>query len=114
MRCDENINVPDPGDTSTTDTSTASIDLLDLDQLVTIYPNPANDHLTVKLDQGFEGDVHITLINSLGQTVQDQVRLISGAKTRTTFNVAQEPAGVYYIKVIGNGVQWARPVVLRH
>jgi uncharacterized repeat protein (TIGR01451 family) len=66
---------------------------------VTIYPNPANDELTVKTENGAYNAMTIT--NTIGQTLIHQE--MNSALTKV--DVHALPVGVYYISLRGeNGV----------
>lgn len=68
--------------------------------LIQIYPNPATDELTIKMDQNAYASFTIT--NSIGQEIMQQP--LSAAQTQV--NVSKLPAGVYYITFKGeNGVE---------
>ena len=60
-----------------------------------LYPNPANDVLTIKADNGAYSSLTIT--NTIGQTVASQA--ISTPVTKVS--VKNLPAGMYYITVRG-------------
>ena len=62
---------------------------------VFVYPNPATDELTIKMDQGAYTSFAIS--NSIGQEMIQQ-RL---STTQTQVNVKMLPAGVYYITFRG-------------
>ncbi len=63
---------------------------------VSIYPNPATDELTIKMDQGAYTSFAIS--NSIGQQmIQEPL-----STTQTQVNVKMLPAGVYYITFRGD------------
>ena len=65
-----------------------------------IYPNPATDELTIKMDKNAYNSFTIT--NSVGQVFMQQQL----ATTQTTVNVKTLPAGLYYIALRGeNGTK---------
>lgn len=61
-----------------------------------IYPNPANDLLTIKTAEGSYSSFTIT--NSMGQVLMQQQ--LGG--TTTNINIKSLPSGVYYINLVGN------------
>ncbi len=63
---------------------------------IELFPNPANNELTVKVNNGSYNT--ISVINNLGQEVMKQN--ISGSNTK--LNIKVLPAGSYYITVKGN------------
>lgn len=85
-------------------------DVLDVDDndgcLVSIYPNPANDKVTIAA----EGMRHITLMDALGQVVYD-----ADQKTdQVILNLTQYESGLYMIRVTTeNGLVTRRVTVVR-
>ena len=75
-----------------------------------IFPNPAEERLSVVLPDGFTGNCTLRMVNTLGQTVIDQVFSASG--TQMTTNVADLPAGAYGISVECAGKRASARVVV--
>ena len=69
------------------------------------YPNPAHDHLQLKLPAGA---VQATLLDALGQVVRQQ----TGAGPGLTLETAGLAAGVYVLRLQAGGATLARRVVL--
>jgi len=65
-----------------------------IDDLISVYPNPTNDYLTIKSKNG---DINTTyaLLNSLGQ------QILTGKLTgeTTTVDVTKLPSGLYFMQV---------------
>ncbi len=70
-----------------------------------IYPNPATNELTVKMEGAHDAGVIIS--NSMGTTVLQQD--IHNAQTK--LNIKALPAGIYYIKMTGAGSSVVRRFV---
>ncbi len=66
---------------------------------ISVYPNPANDELTIKTDQTVYHSFIIT--NSLGQSLLQQ----DISAPQTTVNIQSLPAGLYYITFRGDNGQ---------
>ena len=63
--------------------------------IVSIYPNPANDEITVNANEKIE---HVMIINLIGQTIFNQ----SYSKTdKTAIDISGYPNGIYFVKVNG-------------
>jgi hypothetical protein len=76
--------------------------------LVTLYPNPTSDKLTVLLP--FEGGAtHIQFHNALGQSVH-QVRLFQHINH---LDVSHLPSGVYFVTVVNGDYKSTNRVVIR-
>ena len=71
-------------------TTIVSLNDHEYDGIFEMYPNPANDQLTIELeDVHFDGDASVRLINSFGQTVFENVRNINGDYDRLQFQSQQ-------------------------
>lgn len=72
-----------------------ALNVVDIRPEVQVYPNPANDVLTINADNGaYTG---FTVSNSMGQVLIQQPLNASG----TQIGIRQLPAGVYYITLTG-------------
>ncbi len=58
-----------------------------------VFPNPANDHLTIKVDEGLKYDYYI--LNSMGQVLLKK-QDVNGS---LNINVEDLPAGSYFIRI---------------
>ncbi len=63
---------------------------------LSIYPNPATDELTIKMDQGVYNSFVIT--NTMGQVFIQQ----SLTTPQTTLNIKTFAPGLYYITLRGD------------
>ncbi len=63
---------------------------------LSIYPNPATDELTIKMDKDAYSSFVIT--NTMGQVLMQQLLTI----TQTTINVKTLATGLYYITLKGD------------
>lgn len=73
------------------------------------YPNPANDHITIKLNK--EHTATVQLNNLLGEEVGSYALQNSSMLTIPT---GQLPAGVYFITVKDKQVCFTRKIVINH
>ncbi|HXB39824.1 MAG TPA: T9SS type A sorting domain-containing protein [Bacteroidia bacterium] len=64
-----------------------------------IYPNPANDFLTIILDK--QGNNNVEIINTLGETVKQ----INIGETQNKISISDLASGIYYVKVFTSGKQ---------
>lgn len=74
-----------------------------------IYPNPSTGKFTVKLADVKQGNVTLIVVDNNGRSVLQQT--IVSAKTGQTvnFNLSNQPAGIYLVKMIGeNGIHSAK------
>jgi hypothetical protein len=77
---------------------------------ILVYPNPANNELTVSLANNCD-NCHIEIINLLGQSIKN----ILLTSTESKISVADLPSGAYYLKVKSNGKeQYLQKLIVQH
>ncbi|MBL7691332.1 MAG: T9SS type A sorting domain-containing protein, partial [Flavipsychrobacter sp.] len=82
-------------------------------QEASVYPNPADDQVTVPFTLGQKADVTVSLSNLLGQVVES--RFYQGVdKGKAVFYTASLPSGVYQFTVAANGEKLSGKVVITH
>ncbi|KUG06734.1 T9SS type A sorting domain-containing protein [Solirubrum puertoriconensis] len=64
-----------------------------------VYPNPAREQFTLRLEGYDAQPARAVLLNQLGRRVAEQTLQLAGAVTETTFNTANLPTGVYILRV---------------
>ena len=82
----------------------AAAKLPDYSAQVKLYPNPSADgRITVELPATFQGEVTYTLLSSLGTTLSQGQRTVSGAGQSLTFDFSPQLAaeGLYYLHLRG-------------
>jgi len=84
----DNINV----------TGTLGISKEDLSN-ITMYPNPASSEVFVNLKNVGQGDISITLFNSLGQRLQVISEAEMAGKSQGVLNVSNYATGIYFVKI---------------
>jgi len=71
-----------------------------------VFPNPAEDRLTVKLNAATAQNIQIQLINNVGQVVYSKNAGTLAGDRQFEIEVAQLSAGVYNLVVSnGTGIQ---------
>ena len=66
---------------------------------ITMYPNPASSEVFVNLKNVGQGDISITLFNSLGQRLQVISEAEMAGKTQGVLNVSNYATGIYFVKI---------------
>ncbi|MBK7434630.1 MAG: T9SS type A sorting domain-containing protein [Chitinophagaceae bacterium] len=79
--------------------------------IVSVYPNPANDHIVVQLDVNDSEPKYFNLLDSRGAQVLSQE-----LKYRTTIDVSNLSAGIYFYSIrVGFGKKLkAGKLIIRH
>lgn len=84
----------------------STTDFLEPKPALTIYPNPANAQVVVKLEHALDGAVEI--FDASGKALS-LYQLTSG---KTTVPTGHLPAGIYFVKVVVNENSWIEPLVV--
>ena len=79
-----------------------------------LFPNPANDKLTVNLISNTNGNLSIRLVNMMGQTLSyENITIFNGAINHS-LDVSEIGNGVYSVEVVLDGEkQYQRVVISR-
>lgn len=64
-----------------------------------LYPNPANDDVTIQLPANFIGKTHVIVTDITGRQVINQQLFIQSSQINTVVSVKQLPAGIYNIRL---------------
>lgn len=79
-----------------------------LAQSVRIYPNPANEHVTITFDQKMQGNAQLTIYDMLGK-----VKYTTEPKSAdTVIDTSEWARGVYFVRLSLNNIQVTRKVVV--
>jgi hypothetical protein len=71
------------------------------DLSVQVFPNPSNGNFTVMFREELNTELSVSVVNMVGQVVETQV--VNPSATRsTTFDLSDQAAGVYFVRVDGN------------
>jgi PKD repeat protein len=79
---------------------------------LSIYPNPVNDMMEIRLDILESADYSITLINTIGELVSVvyQGELVAGTN-QLSYSAATLAKGIYFLRIESNGIIETRKVV---
>lgn len=97
------------------DTTTVNVEeamkLFGLDFMV--YPNPANDIITVGFENDASGKIKIELLDMMGNIVAliDDRNMPTGLQT-ISWNVADVAQGVYLVKITGQTHHISKPIII--
>ncbi|MEX1001711.1 MAG: M43 family zinc metalloprotease [Crocinitomicaceae bacterium] len=71
---------------------------------LSVYPNPVNNQMEIKMDVYDTADYTITLTNALGQqlAIVYQGEIVSG-QTKIIYDTSELPAGMYFLNIEANG-----------
>ncbi len=87
------------------------IDAVNGNNAVTIYPNPAEQSTTIRVN-GVEGIVSVTIVDMTGRTVSTSSLECSG-DCEKLMNVTDLAAGSYFVRLQGNGLDTVKKLVIK-
>ncbi|MEO8150180.1 MAG: T9SS type A sorting domain-containing protein, partial [Bacteroidia bacterium] len=79
---------------------------------VSLYPNPANDQLTVSLTSDANQTSHISIIDMLGHTALSTESELSEGDNKVEIDLTTLQNGVYFVQVICNGDKTMQKLVV--
>ncbi len=81
--------------------------------LIEVHPNPFNDQTKIKFALNSTGNIQLTLIDIKGRELLIILEGLQQQGTHTVgFNAGNLPAGIYFIKLIGEEVSVIKTIVL--
>jgi hypothetical protein len=69
---------------------------------VLVYPNPASQHLTIRVEESIS-DLEIKFYNILGENINGHISLISSSINEHSFDISRLRPGVYIIEIRSKG-----------
>ena len=108
------MGIPAPQNPRTPATSVQNIDNEFENVLVSIYPNPFNDQITLQYTITKDGPVTMYLYDAMGkQLATEQLGLINKGIHRTNFTISNLTAGAYVLVLDIDGQKQKRILVKR-
>ncbi|GGE98610.1 peptidase M36 [Hymenobacter cavernae] len=86
----------------------------DRDQLLELYPNPANSELTVRLPVKSKTPVQVSLLTTLGKTVQTVSVPTVELQQGTQLNTSSVAAGLYIVQLRSDAGTFTKKVLIQH
>jgi hypothetical protein len=80
---------------------------------VVVFPNPATDHLTVRLNSTKGGAMNVNLIDALGKMVQANQVTVSTGTQNIELNLNGIAPGIYELQMVKDGKASSSRVVIR-
>lgn len=83
------------------------------EEISELYPNPAQQKVSVTLNLKAEEDVHVSVINQFGQVIhQDPHYHVNSGKQEMQLNTSEWAAGIYRIQFTSNGATAYRKLII--
>ncbi len=80
---------------------------------VVVFPNPATDHLTVRLNSTKGGAMNVNLIDAVGKMVQSNQVTVSTGTQNIELNLNGIAPGIYELQMVKNGKASSSRIVVR-
>ncbi len=77
-----------------------------------VYPNPANDRLTISYFSENSSSVSLLLTNVLGKIVLNEERTINEGENELDLHVSSLPNGIYFLNLNNKGISQKRKIVI--
>jgi PKD repeat protein len=104
------------GTSTVTDTILIDVVGMDPSQGISyeVYPNPAQQEVTVSGNVLGNTSLRIRLVNALGQTVQELPETVANGAWAKSLNIRDLPDGIYYLQVNADQVSNTTRLVIQH
>jgi hypothetical protein len=93
--------------------SIVSVEELESISNVVVFPNPATDHLTVRLNSTKGGAMNVNLIDAVGKMVQANQVTVSTGTQNIELNLNGIAPGIYELQMVKDGKASSSRVVIR-
>jgi hypothetical protein len=80
---------------------------------VVVFPNPATDHLTVRLNSTKGGAMNVNLIDAVGKMVQANQVTVSTGTQNIELNLNGIAPGIYELQMVKDGKASSTRIVVR-
>ncbi len=82
-------------------------------QFMEIYPNPAYDHVYIKLPAALNGNANIEVIDITGKTVYSRNLSLSPSINTINLNLSSLEEGVYFVQLHHNKAVYGNKILLK-
>lgn len=81
---------------------------------ITVYPNPANDNMSIALNMNTVSEVMITIFDLSGKIMVNESRNLSAGQNTLNYEVSDWSNGIYFVRITaGNSVNTIKEVITR-
>jgi hypothetical protein len=77
-----------------------------------VYPNPAENVLSIESSKN-PGAVNCILFDQLGRSVFMHENLDFSNESKIALDVSNVPSGMYFLRIVSNGISYTKPVFIR-
>jgi hypothetical protein len=77
-----------------------------------VFPNPNDGQFSVTMTLNNDNAATLEVLNVLGQVVYNTVPEVSNGQLSTTINMKNQAAGIYYVRIKQDGVEYLKKVMI--
>jgi len=85
---------------------------LNINEVLDIFPNPANQVLNFNFKNNYTENIDIFLVNPVGETVFSKNITNENFALNNTIKIDKLPAGNYYLKVVINNKIYSKSIIV--
>ena len=85
---------------------------LDINEVLDVFPNPANQVLNFNFKKNQPEDAHVFIVNSLGESVFSTMILKDNFATDNAIKVDKLPEGNYFFKIEFNNKVYSKKIII--
>lgn len=79
---------------------------------IRVFPNPTRGKLTLNLDQILNPEVQVKVVNLIGKEIQNLSLRANNGQLNQELDLAQNPAGIYFLQIKANDKVFIRKFIL--
>ena len=81
-------------------------------ETLNVFPNPNDGQFSVTMTLNNDNAATLEVLNVLGQVVYSNVPEVSNGQLSTTINMKNQAAGIYYVRIKQDGVEYLKKVMI--
>jgi PKD repeat protein len=86
--------------------------LLENNEAFTIFPNPSDGLITIRMTDQAHGTVSVTVFNTLGKIIHESTTSNLTENHTINLDLSNQPKGIYYIKIGSNNLKANKKIML--
>jgi hypothetical protein len=80
---------------------------------LSLYPNPASQEFTIHLGDNSSDNIEVSIVNSLGQQLQQYDQSVFNGSSQANFNVSSFASGLYFITIKSEGITTTKKLLIK-
>lgn len=89
------------------------INEIEFSNQINVFPNPASDKISIKIESDVTEEMTVSLVNLVGQEVTTPAVYAAGT-TNMTVNTANLTNGLYFVKIVTASTGAVKPISINH